>query len=391
MRPVLFVVFAAVLLGTFAALLPGMHPNSIGAILMQIAPDWEYIRIVLIGMLGVYTVLAYFPSIFFGVPEGDTQISLLPAQRLLSGGRGMEALVVCATAAVLAGVASALLIPITMPYIPYVFEVASGLVVPILVVASIILICKEKGLKKRACAACVFLLSGILAWIVFSLHLKDPLFALFAGFFAMPQLLRSGETALGAKQDEEKNDYSLSYLPYVGAGVLMGAIADFIPGISTPAQIAVFSSVFIKMDDARNFLAHVAAIEASHNVFALASAASVGVARVGTVAIMQETSPIVAGELPAFIAMFLLCLGIGAFLLITLGKYALGKMGAIDVKALSRAIAAYLLIMVFLLNGIEGVVALASATAIGMLAFIWKIGRTHVMGSLILNSLARAI
>ncbi|MFH1306971.1 MAG: tripartite tricarboxylate transporter permease [Candidatus Micrarchaeota archaeon] len=385
----LLVLIGALVLGIFSGILPGLHPNSIGAILIDIFGNNEILPIVLILILGVHSALAFLPSIFLGIPEGQTQIALLPGQRMFREGRGVEAAVVCAISVLVATVVSIISIPFIFPHIPAIFEFVKPWIGHILVFASAVLLANERKLGRMGRAAIVFLLAGAVGGIALDMPMNEPLFALFVGFFTMPILL-GGELRQKIPEKKVKQDYSLGYLPYVLLGVVLGAVADLLPGISTPAQIAVFTSVLFGMGSARNFLAHVAAIEASHNVFALASAAGVGIARVGMVAMANNISPINERNLPVLAGGFLLAIGIGAFLLVRMGKILGGKINQIDMDALSKALAVYLLLMIFLSDGILGVAVLAVATVVGFLPRIWGIGRTHVMGSLIIPSTLHA-
>ncbi|MFA5108111.1 MAG: tripartite tricarboxylate transporter permease [Candidatus Micrarchaeia archaeon] len=379
----------AIVLGVLSGLLPGLHPNSIGAVIIQIFGQNVEIAYALIIIAGVHCALAFLPSIFLGVPEGQTQIALLPGQRMFSLGRGEEAAVVVAVSVVVASILSILAIPFIIPILPSIFSVVEPYIGYILLIAAAALLAHEIGREKIFKAGVVFLLAAILGKMVLDMPMHEPLFALFVGFFTMPALL-SGNLAKPKIIKNEKQDYSLSYMPYVFAGVLLGALADLIPGISTPAQIAVFTSMFFKMDSARNFLAHVAAIEASHTVFAIASAASIKIARVGTIAMAQGMADINVQSWPSFAGAFLFSAALGAFLLARLAGPMGRKIGQIDMDLIAKILGAYLIVMTFFSDGILGLVVLATAFAIGYLPLVWRVSRTHVMGSLIGPSILHA-
>ncbi|PIT84286.1 hypothetical protein COU37_03905 [Candidatus Micrarchaeota archaeon CG10_big_fil_rev_8_21_14_0_10_45_29] len=444
-----FILVLFLLLGIFAGILPGLHPNSIGAVLAGWLGGEEWLPVGLLIILGAYSALAFLPSIFLGVPEGQTQIALLPGQRMLMEGRGVEAAGVVAFSAIVASLLSALSIPFILPFIPVAFEFVHPFIGYILIFASVMLLlnegreknktnenaqlpekekkyCAEEGdwaafgalaekggqmpeksrkdkdilgekekfllhfkLIKISKALIVFLLAGALGLVVLNMPLKDPLFALFVGFFTMPALmLAKGGQKLPEQQKGGK--IGKNCFAYIILGILFGALADLVPGISTPAQIAVFSSVFLRMDDAKNFLAHIASIEASHNVFALASGASVGIARVGMVAIANELSPITNSNLPPLVGAFLFAIGIGAFLLIVFAKRMDLLVRKIDFSFLMKLIAIYLALMIFFNDGMPGLFVLATASMIGYLPRVWGVGRTNVMGSLIIPSIGHA-
>lgn len=382
----------ALLAGIITSLLPGFHPNSIGAILNPWFGSASAWPLALVAMLGVRMALQFLPSILIGVPEGDTQISLLPGQRMRKEGRGLEAVAICAFSVVVATAAALLLSPLLMPFLPSLFAAVKPWTGWLLLVAVIALVADERAVKRIGLAAVVFVLAGALGAITWNLPLLDPLFALFVGFFTMPALLHGegigkGEEGVVQKQG---NLRIRPLLPYILLGVVLGGLADLLPGLSTPAQIAVFAALLMPLDQPALFLALVAAIEASHTAFALTSSASVGVARVGVIAIIAQNSPIRPEDLPMLMGVFALSVGVGALALLWLGKRVMRHWQKIDWTVLARLLAAYLIFAIFLNDGWLGVLTLATATAIGMLPAAWGVRRTHVMGALILPAMAHA-
>ncbi len=384
--------FPALLAGIITSLLPGMHPNSIGAILNPLFGSENGWALALVAMLGVRMALQFLPSILIGVPEGDTQISLLPGQRMRKEGRGLEAIAVCAFSVVLAVAAALVLSPLIMPFMPATFAFVKPLTGWLLAVAVAALLLDEREARRICLAAVVFFLAGTLGAVTWNLPLLDPLFALFVGFFTMPALLH-GERIGGEDKGLAQKTESLRIrplLPYILLGVVLGGLADLLPGLSTPAQIAVFAALFVPLDEPARFLSLVAAIEASHTAFALTSSATVGVARVGVIAMVAQNSPIRPADLPALMGVFAFSVGAGALALLWIGKRVMKHWQKIDWTSLGRMLATYLVFVIFINDGWLGVLTLATATAIGMLPAAWGVRRTHVMGALILPAMLHA-
>ena len=386
------VLLPALLAGIITSLLPGFHPNSIGAILNPWLSSDSAWPLVLVAMLGVRMALQFLPSILLGVPEGDTQISLLPGQRMRKEGRGLQAVAICAFSVVAATAAALLLSPFLMPFLPSLFAAVKPWTGYLLLVAVAALLMAERDSRRIALAAAVFVLAGALGLVTWNLPLLDPLFALFVGFFTMPVLLH-GE-GIGKEDDgvaqKEGQLHIRPLLPYILLGVVLGGLADLLPGMPTPAQIAVFAALLVPVDEPAFFLALVAAIEASHTAFALTSSATAGVSRVGAIAMVAQNSPIRPEDLPVLMGVFALSVGVGALALLWLGKKVMGHWQTIDWTVLARLLACYLVFVIWLNDGWLGLAALATATAIGMLPAAWGVRRTHVMGALILPAMAHA-
>jgi putative membrane protein len=258
-----------------------------------------------------------------------------------------------------------------------------------LLAASLFLLRSEREWKKIAIAAAVFLLSGMLGIATLRGAINDPLFPAFSGLFAGSGILLSFTSR--ARLPEQKSERAeLDFLPYVAAGVVFGMLSDLLPGIAAPAQIAVFASAIFATDDARKFLALVSSIAASHGVFAFASLVSIGKAREGALAILNEIKPVTQGDLPALVGVLLLSAGIGAFLLMRLARHA-NALQQFDTRALNLAVRAYLVCAVAIISGGEGLMLFATATAVGLLPPLLGIRRTHVMGLIIVPSIMLAL
>src|SRR3989338_263596 len=311
---------AGILLGIFSGLVPGIHSNTIASVLSTLPIDPEAFAYIIVAVLGAHLVFQFFPSIFLSIPDDTVVASVLPGHRMALEGRGRQALAVCAFSVMLSAGASALLLPVSLVLLPIAFGAISPHMAIILVGASIYLLLSERAAGKIALAAFVFLLSGALGLATLRGAVNDPLFPSFSGLLAASGILLSFTHQ--RKIPRQKNESTrLDFLPYVAAGVLFGMLSDLLPGIAAPAQIAIFASAILVTDDAKKFLALVSSIAASHGVFAFAALLSIGKAREGALAIMNEIEPVMPSDLPALVGVLLVSIGVSAFLLMRLSKY----------------------------------------------------------------------
>lgn len=85
------------ILGTISGLIPGIHANTMAGILVAAESGLlalfgaPAVGIALFSALVVHTFVDCVPSTFFGVPDADTAISVLPAHALCMQGHGEEA------------------------------------------------------------------------------------------------------------------------------------------------------------------------------------------------------------------------------------------------------------------------------------------------------------
>jgi len=377
------------LLGILSGLLPGIHSNTVASVLATLPIPPDMLSLAIVAVAGAHLLFQFLPSIFLSIPDDTVVASVLPGHRLALCGRGREAIAVCAFSTLAAAGASVLLLPVSLVLLPAAYSLIEPHLALVLAAASVFLLSSEREGKKIAVAAGIFLLSGALGVATLRGAINDPLFPAFCGLFAGSGILLSftSRTRLPAQKSERTE---LDFLPYVAAGVLFGMLSDLLPGIAAPAQIAIFASAIISVDDARKFLALVASIAASHAIFAFGALLSIGKAREGALAIMNGLKPIGAGDLPALIGVLLLSMGVSAFLLMRLARHA-GALAAFDTRALNLGVLAYLVCAVAIISGGVGLLLFATATAVGLLPPLLGVRRTHVMGMIIVPSILLAL
>jgi len=382
-------IIAGILLGIFSGLMPGIHSNTIASVLATLSITPDAFALLIVAVLAAHIVFAFFPSIFLSIPDDTVVVSVLPGHRMALEGRGREAITVAVSSIMIACAASALLLPVSLVVLPVLYPFVQPNIAIILVAASLFLLASEKEMRKILLAAFVFLLAGALGIASTRAAINDPLFPAFSGLFAASGILLSFTSKQGIpRQKSEQTE--LDYLPYVAAGIVFGMLSDLLPGIAAPAQIAVFASVFVFTEDARKFLALVASIAASHAVFAFGALLSIGKAREGAFVIMNGIKPILPQDLPVLVGVFLLSVGVSAFLLMKLAKHA-NRLQMLDVKTLNMGILGYLVCAVAIISGGGGLLILATSTAVGLLPPLLGVRRTHVMGLIIVPAILLAL
>jgi len=374
------------LLGLFAGLIPGIHANTIAEALKGLPLEPEFIAFALAGMVGAHAVFELIPAIFLFIPDSSSVLTVLPGHRLLLEGRGRLALNIAAFSALVAAVLASLAFPLALALYPLAYAAAKPIIFPLLALLSIALVASE-GSGKTPAAALVFLLSGALGLLVLETPLvKEPLFPSFAGMFACAGLLLSASH--GGKMPEQKNDGEVDFLqliPFATLGVALGLLADLLPAIGSAAQMATLASLFLSMN-AEAFLAASSAVAVSHVIFAFATTASIGKARIGSIAVIQELVWR-AAQLPLYAGAAVVAALIAIGLMALIGKELAEVVSRANTRRMNAAILAYLAAMAYILSGGTGLLVMATATGIGLLAPLLGVRRTHLMGFLILPTI----
>ncbi|MCC7552310.1 tripartite tricarboxylate transporter permease [Candidatus Micrarchaeota archaeon] len=380
----LFSIIIGFLLGAFSGFIPGIHSNTISAILMETNLDPSFLSFVIMAGLGSHTLISFVPAIFFGVPEDSTYISVLPGQKLVLEGNGLSAIKLVIISSLISIFLSLCLFPIVLILFPISFNIISPYLIFILLFASVFMILSEKEIKKIIFASAIFILAGILGILTINAPIREPLFPIFTGLFAFSTLIATlWSKPKIPKQKDEEIEFNF-WVPLL-AGIVLGFIADLFPGIATPAQLAVFASPLL-LACPKKYLVFTSSIAVSHIIFAFASLETIGKARVGALSyVSQLIEPSLNNLFPLMFG-FVISISLSAIFLLFIYKK-LGKLFEINTQHLYIALILYLSILIIVISGPLGIATLVAGTAIGSLPLFLGTKRVHVMGVIIIPSI----
>lgn len=266
--------FVGIICGFLSGLLPGLHSNTIISILSSFDIDEYTLAVIIISLYPAHLVASFIPSIFFGIPESSTVVAVLPGQRMVLKGRGLEALKTVMLSCIVAALLSIVLFYFSLDFFPIVYSLIRQYMKYILLVVSLVLLVRSKN---PILALIVFIFSGLLGYFSLNSEMQDPFLPLFSGMFAMAAILNYKKSELPEQKD---NAIGFNFLKYTGIGVFLGMLADLIPGVGSPSQVATFAAIFFPLNTL-GYLAAVSSISVSEAIFSLATSASIGKARIG--------------------------------------------------------------------------------------------------------------
>ncbi len=375
----MLLILCCLLLGLFSGLIPGLHSNTVTSVLLSLNLSPESLPLAIVAMFGVHSIISFIPSIYLGIPDEQVVLSVLPGHRMAKEGRGIEAVMIMALSAIAALLICIALFPISQALYPLIYPAISPYMLPILLVASAILVFKT---QKPLHSFLIFLLAGIVGQQAFSLALPDPFLPLFSGMFAMAAIFNFSPAPLPEQQPARK--ISTGLLKFSLLGVFLGWFADLLPGISSPAQVAAFASPLVAPSGAA-YLALVSSIGVSESVFAFSSASTLGKARIGAIAEAASISSISENLLP-LLSFFIIGAAFACIVLYVL-RNRIGEVAKIHVPSLNILIAAYLLSIVFLIDSFSGLLLFAVSTSLGFLCLRMNVERTLLMGAIIVPTI----
>jgi len=162
----LFELLLALLLGVIAGvitgLIPGIHINLVSLLLVSISGYFLgfvhplSLGVFIVAMAVTHTFLDIIPSVFLGAPDADTALAVLPGHKLLLEGRGYEAIKLATIGSLLCLLATIMVIPFLLPFLPAVYGFLQPYIGWILLAVVIFMILKESGLRGKFWGVVVF-------------------------------------------------------------------------------------------------------------------------------------------------------------------------------------------------------------------------------------------
>jgi putative membrane protein len=400
--------------GTACGLLPGLHVNNVGAMMLSamaiLGLEPVSFAVFLVAMATTQTFIDFIPSIFLGVPDEGTVLSMLPAHRLLLQGKGMEAVRLTGLASLYGVLVSLAILPIAFVLVPMAYSMIRASIVPVLGFSIIFLILRERKAEKILWAMLSFLLAGYLGYTCLNLNAlstSQVFLPLFSGMFGLSTLLTGIQA--GSKfypQDLEaeleissKGMWRSSFLGGVG-----GLIVGLLPAMS-PSQIGIvfqeiqsFREKGRKLANAgkkaaeelklRQFMAIVGSLNTADAMFSIFSLYLMNNPRSGISVILQDLFGQIDFCLLALLAGVMLASGVIAYKIhIFIGKKFSTLAGSLDFRKLSAMGFIFVFVMVFSMSGALGILIAIVSMCVGLIPALTGVSRTHCMGSLLLPTL----
>ncbi|MGC9443998.1 MAG: tripartite tricarboxylate transporter permease [Candidatus Methanospirareceae archaeon] len=412
-----------VLLGTITGLVPGFHPNNVAVILLSFTPailaeprtfcavlpfDTLLLMVaaVILAASVAHTFLSFIPTAFFGAPEGETALALLPAHRLLLEGRAYEATVLSVMGSFGAIIFSILFI---MPFFILfsalrVYELIQGLMLFLLLGISTLLILTESFSEHMAAwravllSASVFLLAGLFGYVILNMPVHAPflfsatmLFPALTGLFGLSTIFYSllHTPEIPEQVIEEPVMANAEVIKSVLSGSIFGSLVSFLPGI-TSAHATVMAMLARRNREPEQVIVTLSGVNTANVIFCLETLFLISRARSGTTIALNRLLTIQPWEdsFPPSALLYLLVVVLVAapcsyFITNYLGKQFALRFADLPYRRLLIGITLFLVALVLLFTGFTGVLVLLVGSCIGFIPIIYGVKRSTAMGVLL--------
>lgn len=403
-------------LGVFSGLVPGLHLNNFAAMLLALSPQlmaqgltpYQAASIILAASIS-QTFFDAIPAIFLGAPDSEAALTVLPGQRLMLEGRGIEAVRLSALGSACSVVAAMLLVyPISWIFSSY-YDYLTKYVGVVLLLIALLMIKSEHGpqiegqgslvhLKYKAIAALLFLTSGVLGIFAFDHEeiLASPLglepqvlLPLLSGIFGASSLIMSLSTNSEIpEQKETKIKVPLSALARaVVTGCLGGSVVAWIPGVSP--TVAAITARLGSPSSAEEFLVSIAGVNTANALFSLVALYVIGKPRSGAAAAIQQLMNLEQNTLAQMMIMILVVAIASYIAAIASAQAAARIISRLNYRLLCVGVLGFLTAMTLAFAGLFGLFIFFLSIVVGLVAPVAGIRKTHAMGVLMLPLIVR--
>jgi putative membrane protein len=378
--------------GVFAGLLPGIHPNTVFAMMVPAiiaaGASGSYPLMAFVAAISVSnTIVNFIPSIFIGAPEEETSLSVLPGHRMLLRGEGYSALFFTVTGSALGAVLTAAALPVMYLAIPALYAGTKVYTHLLLLFVFLLLLAMERGWTKRACAAFMFITSGLAGVALLnSMPSEAVLFPALSGLFGIPLLVLGLRGRASFPRQKARKAASVKPLRGGIAGWFAGLLVGLLPGIGS-AQAGMLSGTALRGRQ-KDFMVSLGAIATSNIMFTFLALGIIGRARSGAAAAMQEIGGATGMEAMAFImAVSLFTCFISCLLTLWMGRRAAGMLSGIDYGKVNLTVLAAIFILIAALTGPAGLAIAALLSVIGLSCELLGVKKMYLMGFLMLPTM----
>ncbi len=389
---IIIALILGVLSGVVTGLVPGIHVNLISVLVLSFSPvllgfvSPSVVGVYIISLALTHSFLDSLPSIYLGAPDAGQELIVLPGHRLLQKGEGHNAVVYTVIGSLGCLILGVVMFPVFLLGMGWLAPVLQGYVGYILIVIMAYMIFKEKG--KMLKSLVMFLISGCLGLLIFNIPaLEQPLFPLLSGLFGFSILLVSLASNSSVPPQDFSKPLTLSrknLFKSVGAASGVGFIAAFLPGFGSSQAAIVATQVVGDIGD-EGFLSLVGGINTANMLISIGTVYVLDKARNGAIIVVKELlGGVGLQDMLLFLAVALVVGGIATVLAINLSKIFASVIVKVNYSRLIMGILGFITLLTFYFDGFIGLLVLFTATAVGLTAGYWKVGKNHLMGCLIL-------
>lgn len=391
----ILVIAIGVLAGTFTGLAPGIHINLVAFLLVAYQDSLPLTTIqkilFIVAMAITHTFLDAIPSIYLGAPDSDTVLNVLPGHKMLMQGKGYEALKLTVIGSLFSLLIIIALSPVFILVVPIVYPFLNENMAYFLIAIVIFSLAKVKDARSRLWSLIVFVLSGCLGLIVFSLvNLEQPMLPLLSGLFGVSGIVLALKENSKIPEQKIYGVTELSGRKIAKSSIIAtfsGSLTGLFPGLGA-AQAAMIGLQFLGNVGIKSLLVMLGGINTANFVFSLIALFTIEKARNGAIIAVMKLKPTIDFmDFFAIISCALLTAVLASLLCLYLGRKISDWITYFNYTYLNICVLSILLLITFYFTSYIGVVVLVISTLIGLIAPMKGVAKSNAMGCLLIPAI----
>ncbi len=347
-------------------------------------------------------MIDFLPTMFLGVPEEGTVLSVLPGHYLMLQGRGREAVRLVTLGGFGSLFVTIFLLPIFIMLLPPFYMIIKPYIGILLTIAAVYMILRlNKGIYKIVWSSVIFIFSGIIGWETLNSVVSPNLLLLtiFSGFFGVSTLLYS--ISQNSHIPSQEIDHYLKVdgriIRGIFAGGIAGTVLGFLPGMG-PAQGSILAQEISGGGDIGNnregFLVAMSGVNVSDALFSLITIYLIGNPRSGIAVFIDKIIQNFDFQLLVlFVFVSITAVSLSLFFCIFFGDLLIKNISKLDYIKLSKVLIIFMSILVIIFMLIDGsnplyvLMIYATSIAMGLIPHYVGVNKSNLMGVLIVPAI----
>jgi putative membrane protein len=397
-----------VVCGAFTGIIPGIHVNTVGAFIFTSSTfllnlfSLDFLAVFLISMSISHSMIDFIPSMFLGVPDEGTVLSILPGHYLVLQGRGREAIRLVTMGGFGSLIVTIILLPLFILFLPPIYIIIKPYIGLILTIAAVYMLLRlNKSINKILWSTTLFIFSGIMGWMVLNSSISSnvSLLTMFSGLFGVSTLIYSISQNSVVPEQAISHNFKIktNILRGIFAGGIAGSILGFLPGMG-PAQGSILAQEISGGGDIGNnregFLVAVSGVNVSDALFSLIAIYLIGNPRSGIAVFVDKMiQNFDIHYLILFLFVSLTAVSLSVFFCFKLGDLLIRNINRIDYSKLSKLVILFMSILVIFFAIVEKsnilyiLLVYLTAISLGLIPHYIGLNKSNLMGVLIIPAI----
>ncbi len=386
----IIIFFLGIIAGTFTGLTPGIHTNLIAILILPIALTSNLpisaILIFIVSMSITHTFVDFIPTIFFGAPDEDTSLGVLPGHEFLMSGQGHHALKLTLIGSTIATLSLIFIAPAFIFLIPKIYPFIQKMMGFFLIWISILLIYGERGQKTKPII--IFGLAGFLGIATLNLNINQPLMPLLTGLFGTSTIIYSikSKTKIPKQIIEKLQICKRDLIKPTLATIIVSPICSFFPGLGS-SQAAIIGSKTAGKLDREQFLILMGSINTLVLSTSFITLFLVQKSRTGAAFAISQITRLTMVNLYIILGTIAISTIIAIPISIKISKTVAQHIHKIEYTKISILILLFLVLITLYFSGIFGLIVLIVSTLLGLTCIEFQVRRSFLMGAILIPTI----